>query len=444
MSTLYGALFSGVSALFAQSGNMASISDNIANVNTTGYKRTTSRFSTLVTDSASRTRYSPGGVLTRPYQQIDRQGLIQSSAKATDVAISGQGFFVVNTQTSRTASGARDLFTRAGSFDTDKNGLLINAAGYYLQGYKLDPNGNVLDPNGAITTSTDLFTNLQTISLAGQTSVAQATRSVTPILNLPPTSTATAAAATTNVTIFDSLGAQRALVLTWNAGATLNQWTVNVSFNPTSITVGGASISGAFTVNFNNAGQLVQVGTNTTPASSGILSVTGINFSAVVGTVAGVSQPTAINFNLGTIGQGNGLTQVSAPYSVQGINQDGVPPASLTGVSIDASGFVTAQFANGLSSRIYRIGVATFQAPNGLQRFDGNTYVTTEVSGDPNLRPANTGISGQIIASALENSTVDIAEEFSNMIITQRAYNAATRIITTADEMLDELVRLKR
>ena len=438
MTGIYGALFSGVTALNAQSQSMAALSDNISNVNTIGYKRTIARFSTLVTDTTSRTRYSPGGVQATPFQQIDKQGLIQASSSTTDLAISGKGFFVVSNQSSQSASGAVNVFTRAGGFSADKNGYLVNAAGYFLQGYKLNTAGAFLTPAGVTTNATDLFSNLQTVNLSDQTSVAVPTRNVGIIANLPPT-TGVTPTQQTNVTVYDSLGQSQQMLLTWTP-VTLNNWTVTLTFNPTSITAPAT----AFTVVFNNAGQLIQVGTNTTPSASGILSVSGINFSAVVGTTAGVTQPTTINLNLGIIGQGAGLSQVAGGYTVNSLTQDGVAPAGVSGVSIDSSGNVTVVYANGLSSRIYRLAVATFQNPNALQRKEGNTYATTDISGDPQLRPANTGTSGAISPSSLEGSTVDLAEEFTNMIITQRAYTAATKVITTADEMLDEVVRLKR
>jgi len=438
MTGIYGALFSGVTALNAQSQSMAALSDNIANVNTVGYKRATTRFSTLVTDTQSRARYSPGGVFATPFQQIDRQGLIQATTSSTDMAVSGKGFFVVNTETSQTAAGANNLFTRAGNFTTDRSGNLINAAGYYLQGYKLDTAGNFLTVGGVTTNATDLFSNLQTINLSDQTSVAVPTRNVTVSANLPPTTDVTVTQQT-NVTVYDSLGQTQQMVLNWTPTA-LNSWTVEMSFNPTSI----ASPATAFTVAFNNSGQLLQVGTNTTPSSAGVLAVSGINFSAVVGTAAGITQPASINLDFGTIGQGNGLSQVAGVYTVNSITQDGVAPAGLASVAVDADGFVTAVYANGLSAQIFRVAVATFQNVNALQRKEGNTYATTDISGDPQLRPANTGISGAISPSSLENSTVDLAEEFTNMIITQRAYTAATKVISTADEMLSEVVQLKR
>ncbi|MBI1776514.1 MAG: flagellar hook protein FlgE [Proteobacteria bacterium] len=441
MSSIYGALFAGVSGLFANGNSMASISDNIANVNTVGYKGTQTRFSTLVTNGQSTTSYSPGGVQGNPFTQVDKQGLIQASTSPTDVAITGQGFFVVTTQPGGTqAANSNTLFTRAGNFTSDKNGNLFNAGGYFLQGYKLDPFGNVLTPAGVTTSQTDLFANLQTVNLTGQSSVARATANITAALNLPPTAVATPAAQTTNITTYDALGNPETMVLTWNATATLNQWTVNVSFNPTSITTPAT----AFTVNFNNQGQLINVNGNTTPATSGILAVSGINFSAVIGLPAGVAQPQTININFGTIGTGNGTTQVGSPYAVNSITQDGVPPAALTGVGVDNNGFITATFANGLSQKIYRLAVATYQNADGLQRINGNAYSTTSASGNPFLRPANTGASGAISPSSLENSTVDLSQEFTNMIIVQRAYNAAARVITTADQMLDEATRLKQ
>jgi flagellar hook protein FlgE len=214
---------------------------------------------------------------------------------------------------------------------------------------------------------------------------------------------------------------------------------VNVAFNPTGITAPAT----AFTVNFNNQGQLVQVGANTTPGSSGVFTVSGINFSAVLGTSPAATQLGTVDVNLGTLG-GTGTTQLAAPYSVQTVSQDGLPPAALTGVGVDDNGFMTATYANGLSQQIYRLPVATFNNPDGLTREDGNAYSASLDSGAPSLKPANTGGSGQIAPSALENSTVDLSQEFTNMIMAQRAYNAASKVVTTADQLMTDTIQMKQ
>jgi flagellar hook protein FlgE len=134
--SIYGAMFAGVSGLAAQSNALGMISDNIANVNTIGYKGVSARFSTLVTQAATQTTHTPGGVMSSPYSFINRQGLLQGSASGTDLAVAGQGFFVVN-ESANPGFGDNFYFTRAGSFNPDQNGNLVNAAGYYLQGYNL-------------------------------------------------------------------------------------------------------------------------------------------------------------------------------------------------------------------------------------------------------------------------------------------------------------------
>ncbi|MFQ5773254.1 MAG: flagellar hook-basal body complex protein [Kiloniellaceae bacterium] len=180
--SIFGAMFSGVTGLDAQSQALGMIADNISNVNTVGYKATTTRFSTLVTESASRTRFTPGGVQSLPAQGIDRQGLLQSSTSRTDVAIAGRGFFVVN-ESAKPGVGNEFLFTRAGSFNPDENGNLINTAGYFLQGWPLT-NGTTLPTN------TSVLTSVQTVNVSNLAGTASPTTSVDLALNLPSTAAA--------------------------------------------------------------------------------------------------------------------------------------------------------------------------------------------------------------------------------------------------------------
>src|SRR3546814_13793103 len=154
--SIYGAMFAGVSGLAAQSNALGMISDNIANVNTIGYKGTSARFSTLVTMAATQTTHTPGGVMSSPYSYINRQGLLQGSASGTDLAVAGQGFFVVN-ESATPGFGDDYYFTRAGPFNPDESGNLVNAAGYYLQGYHL--------PNGAPPPTPHTFTGHETATI---------------------------------------------------------------------------------------------------------------------------------------------------------------------------------------------------------------------------------------------------------------------------------------
>ncbi len=193
--SIFGAMFSGVTGLNAQSQALGIIADNIANMNTVGYKGTTARFFSLVTQAASRTRYTPGGVLASPSQGIDRQGLLQSSTSKTDIAVAGRGFFVVN----QTGDGSGQfLFTRAGSFNPDQNGNLVNTAGYYLQGWPLT-NGTTLPTN------TSTLTSVQTVNVANLAGTATPTSTVSLSLNLPSTAPAVAGGGQINTTVSTAL-----------------------------------------------------------------------------------------------------------------------------------------------------------------------------------------------------------------------------------------------
>jgi flagellar hook protein FlgE len=216
MSGIYGGLFAGVAAISAQSTAFAAISDNIANVNTVGYKETRVRFQTLVTESASDSQFAPGGVIARPFTNPEKQGQIQGTTSDTDLALIGEGFFVVN---QNDGSDGQFLFTRAGSFNQDEDGNLVNTAGYYLQGWRTDTSGNIVN-----STTQDLLTSLETVNLTGFSSIANPTSRLNVAANLPAAS-ATGTTATTNLTIFDSLGTDHLLTINWTKSAVANTWT---------------------------------------------------------------------------------------------------------------------------------------------------------------------------------------------------------------------------
>ncbi len=193
--SIFGAMFSGVTGLHAQSQALGMIADNIANVNTIGYKGTAARFFSLVTQAASRTTFTPGGVASSPSQSIDRQGLLQSSVSKTDIAIAGRGFFVVN---QASASNSQFLFTRAGSFNPDQNGNLVNTAGYYLQGWPLT-DGDTLPTN------TSTLSSVETVNVANLAGTATPTSTVNLSLNLPSTAPAAAGGGQINTAISSPL-----------------------------------------------------------------------------------------------------------------------------------------------------------------------------------------------------------------------------------------------
>lgn len=424
--SLYGAMFSGVSGLNAQSQALGMISDNISNVNTVGYKTNHAAFSTLVTAQTG-TNYAPGGVRSAPVSEIDRQGLLQSSSNSTDLAVSGQGFFTV-TEASAPASSDTRYYTRAGQFSADAEGFLKTPSGHYLQGWRTDQAGTPTASN------TGLLTSLESIRVNTVSGTANATDEVDLGLNLPA-SAATASTQTTNVSVFDTLGVSHNVAFTWTKTATANTWTLTAAApDATTIDEGsvGAGLGYSVTVVFNSDGTPATFDGATTPPAI-----------ALGGWSSGASD-SVIAMDLGTAGVANGITQFSSDYSVSFINQNGTQFGNFFGVRVDEDGIVTALFDNGETQKIYKVPVATFANPNGLDAQSGTVFSQSERSGDFFLRSAGEANAGTIAPSSLEASTTDLAGEFTNLIITQRAYSANTKVITTTDEMLDELIRIKR
>ena len=569
--SLYGAMFSGVSGLNANSQALGAIADNITNVNTIGYKATTLRFQTLVTAQASATGYSPGGVQQRPHQAVDVQGLFQSSTNTTDLAISGDGMFVVAEEQASGGSGAAGFnFTRAGAFTTDKNGYLKNTAGHYLQGYRTNGTGQTVDSaNVVFNPDPTVFTNMETIRLNNIGGSADATEQLTFGANLNAEA-AVGDTSNTTIQVYDSLGVSHNLAMMWTKSGN-NAWdlsieppsggaTANITgtdgssvyaaagridftaapadgeyitvtsngaaviyeFDPgsggvvggrTAVTYTAGEATGAaarlltllqgndtaatsiaahghrFTINAsdtkridinqfqtpaqdanstdiivtasaNTAGvsNIAQVGAGTwtvqnldlTPTATPAVSFNGsgipnaFNVDDIGIDTNNGSADLSVDFDFGTVGMANGLTQFAAAYSPSFIDTDGAAFGQFSGVTISEGGIVTALFANGDVRPIYKIPIATFPNPNGLGANSGNVYNQTDMSGLMFMRGAGTGGAGKVQMSVLESSTVDIAKEFTTMITTQRAYSASAKIISTANEMLEELMRVKR
>ena len=740
--SIFGALQSGISGLAAQSSAMGAISDNIANVNTIGYKVTNTQFSTLVTKQTSSTMYSPGGVQSRPRQEISAQGLLSSTSISTDVAITGSGYFVVN-QAANPGEGDMWAYTRAGSFGLDDNGYLVNTGGFYAQGWSLlpwdgNPNASVVNVNGinymkayydasgkTVYINDNIIDNrnLRPINLSTIGGTATATQQISMGANLPssapifdPTNAAAGGKEKISALIYDSLGNASNLSLEftktssngWSLGSTIPSGAASVVMTGntengndissdvyyaagqlefTSIPQNGSTISitdagtgktytfefvnnadgyvGAnipveiskqvvsvddFVKNFEtalkenmpSAGRFTADGnkisivqstmgsaltidasktlacvqsavnpradtglptgifdipqidndikngaridfTSTTAADylnksitingqtytfsntaapdnplqvdiSDYISGVTVDPAGVVSALANALNNTAtepnrfvasgmsleilpsssggditidtqnlgtaidgvvrnkdggwgsiqnknvtigstfktnttedqqgsivpavrfnsdgtpkefwvnsmeiewangaenmtgesghgtpITLNMGNVGTNDGLTNLSGNFTTNYIKQDGAKFGSYSGVQVSENGVVTALFDNGETRPIAILPLATFANPEGMESLTGNAWIETDASGQALLKMAGTNGAGEITSGALETSKTDLATEFSNMIVTQRAYSAATKIITTADEMLDELTRM--
>jgi flagellar hook protein FlgE len=432
--SLFGSLFTGVSALSAQSQAMGMISNNIANVNTTGYKRNEASFSSLVTQAGRSTIYSPGGVRASTEQTVNQQGTPQQTASSTDVAISGSGFFVVQ-QSPTGSSGQETLYTRAGSFSEDENGYLRNSNGFYLMGWEIGDDGELVDATADVA-------SLSPVSVGFESGRTKQTTQADVVLNLDArqSTTATGPHFSRSMTVYDSLGAAQQIQMDFTNTSTANTWTLSLS-DPNGGTL--TTPTASQTLVFGSDGKIAKVATQAAnptdmafspagdPTGDLELNLTGIDW-------ANNSDPTqSITIDI------SGMTQSASDFSVGTINQDGAELGLRTGIAIDTDGNVVASFSNGLTQNLARIPIATFTNPNGLQERTGNVYIQTSDSGAYNLRDAGTAGAGNIATSSLEASNVDLADEFSRMIITQRAYSAGTKIISTTDQMLTELLGLR-
>lgn len=518
--SVFGSIFTASSGLNAQSQALGMISNNIANVSTVGYKRTDASFSSLVTTQNQSTLYTPGGVKVSQNARISQAGVLQQSSSATDLAISGNGMFVVR---AGNTTASEPLYTRAGSFTENVNGFLENTAGYILQGWPLDQNGNIIGSTaiGSLVPIDVAFSGgiSEVTTEASFAAALNANQPVTGSVNF-----------SRSMTFYDSLGNANNVTMNFEKlqstlGSTvgtldLSAQTGNFAPGTDTFTVNGNAITldgdvnklltdlnalaninayldadGHLNIEQTAGGALTIADGAGTPLANGVLGIAAGVYNASADpallpgvtaagtpnpngwwrvtftTNAGTIQTGAVNFNTdGTInatpdadGDVNialawtppgadplnvaldfsGLRQQSSDYTVISESQNGSPLGFKTGVSIGSDGTVTAQFSNGLSRNVYRLAIATFPNINGLSELDGNVYRESDSSGTLNLLEPGTGGAGLVNGGALEGSNVDLADEFSKMIITQRAYSANTKVITTADQMTAELLQIR-
>jgi flagellar hook protein FlgE len=458
--------------LVANSSALAAISDNIANVNTTAYKRNQVNFANLVTAQAAAGRYSAGGVQGVNRQYVTQQGLIQSSASSTDLAISGDGFFVGATKGGTLTPADARLFTRAGSFAVDPDGFLVNSAGLYLQGWPMLANGtfdvnpsdlnklasiNVKNLGAAVeaTTKVSLTANLdktQPLSAAAGT--------VAP--PVAPTYNATTAASmsdyarnpttgtkpdfTTEMTVIDSQGGSHKFAMAFlKNAANPNEWSAEIYAVPATDIVEGAGFRpgqlAKGLVKFTQTGAIDLANSTlfgAPPAAANIaLAASGTAGAPRWADAQGISG-SSVDYDLSK------LTQLADASTVKTVTSNGAGVGNVVGVTVDDDGIVTAVFDNSQTRNIAKVAIATFPNSDGLKAISGNTYGAALAAGQMVLKEAGIGGAGKISPSSLESSSVDLSAEFTGLISTQKAYSASSKIITTADQMLDELLNIIR
>lgn len=483
------AMQSGVTALSANAAALANISNNIANSNTTGFKRVMTNFTNLVTGNTTVSTYASNGVTASVQQSLTNRGELNSSNAGYSLGLDGQGFFVTSPSSDTVTAGSDMLFTRDGSFSTDTKGYLKNAAGLYLMGWPADSSGNI-DTN-----ATDI-TKLAPINVSNITNKAEATTAANFTANIDsntPISTAAADSlltppgpsayspttqagamsaydATTNMgtkpdstismTVSDSLGQQHTVTVsllkigvdTTAGSPTLGKtkWSYEIS-SPDVDTGASPDLHQLQTGNlfFDSNGNLDMV--NSTPnttgtfdptftvgASSGTPAVGAATWNSSFGAAA-----QDIDLGFGSTGTST-LTQLAGDSTTTAMSVNGTEFGALTKVSIDKDGMVNAIYNNGDVRKLGQVAVATFINANGLTPVTGNAFAVSSASGGFSLKQPGEGGAGSLSPDSLEASTVDLGEEFTSLITTQRAYSAASKIITTADDMLQELLQIKR
>jgi len=421
MGSVNDCLSTAATALNVQSKALSSVSTNIANSSTTGYKSTSTDFASLLCGTDSTTDEAGGGVTATITRNTSLAGDIAESDTETNLAVSGDGFFVVSDDT--TAGGT--YYTRDGSFSTDADGNLVNDEGYYLQ-------ARAISSDGTVDTST-----LSTVNVSNVTGSPTATTSASIAANLPSEATV-GTSFTSDLSLFDSEGGSNSVTLTWTKTGE-NTWSVDaadpVSSTDASTTTG--TISGfPKTVTFNSDGTLASVDGSTETTS---FEVSGWTDGAEDQTVA---------LNLGTAGETDGLSQYAsgeetASMYIESVTTDGATGGSLVSTAIGSDGIVTATFSDGSSRAIYQIPLATFNNADGLYSADGTTFEVSEESGAALVSSTSTEGAGEIESSALESSNVDVTDQFTLLIQTQQAYTAASKLVTASDEMLQTVRDMK-
>lgn len=461
--SINSALLTGVSGLVANSSALAAISDNIANVNTVSYKRNEVSFANVVTSQAVKGRYSAGGVQGVTRQFVSQQGLVQASGSSTDLAISGDGFFVVaNKGAGLTAADGRS-FTRSGSFTVDADGFLVNKSNFYLQGWPAKVDGsfdinpsdlskmnsiNVKNLGSAVAPTTDLgiSANLNKAGVvsAGEAAYNNATATSMTDYATDPT-TGTKPDFVIEMNVIDSTGGSRkvALAVLKDDAANPNSWHAEIYAVPTTdvSTAGRPGQLARGDLKFNQDGTIDLANTTLfgaagapaqfTLAASG--TATQPRWANALGVAAQV-----LDFDL------NKVSQYAATSTVNAISSNGAGVGNIVSIDVDDEGVVSAIYDNSQIRQIAKIGIATFPNADGLQAISGNAYRTSLPAGQLTVKEAGVGGAGRISPSSLEASTVDLSAEFTGLIQTQKAYSASSKIITTADQMLEELINIKR
>lgn len=433
--TISSSLNAGVAGLNANANRLATISDNIANSATYGYKRAQTDFHSVVIHGNSNTSYSAGGVRTTNFRLIDDRGPLIATTNPTDLAIDGRGFLAVTEASALTSSsGAYPIsLVTTGSFRADSEGVLRTATGQVLMGWPANSDGTLN------TYPRDTMAALEPVRINANQYVGNPTTQMRLGVNLPATDSVAGSAGTPHdlsVEYFGNLGTSEALEFTFTptvpATGASNSWTMQVRDSAS-----GGAVVGEYVLTFNDTetggGTLASV----TPTSGGAYDpATGeISLSVGGGTIA---------LDIGELGEANGMTQLASTFSPVAISKNGTTVATLTSVEVDEKGFLYGVYDQGFTRRIYQLPVVDVPNPNGLISLNNQSYQISPESGPFYLWDAGDGPTGSTVGYSREESATDVAAELTQLIQTQRAYSSNAKVIQTVDEMLQETTNIKR
>ncbi|GGX38249.1 flagellar hook protein FlgE [Tateyamaria omphalii] len=432
--TISSSLNAGVAGLQANATRLASISDNILNSSTFGYKRVQTDFQSLVISSNGGS-YSAGGVRASTSRLIDQSGSLVTTSNPTDLAVRGRGMLPVARSSDVLSGngGSQMLLTTTGSFRTDAQGYLRSDSGLILLGWPALADGTVPPfPR-------DTSDGLQPVQINVNQFSGEPTTRISLGVNLPATDTEADASGDPqqlSIEYFDNLGTSETISInfipTVPASGTSNEWTMQL----TDSAMGGAVV-GEYVLTFDDSRSAGGTLASVTSTSGGA-------YDPATGNVIVNVDGGPLEINIGQLGESDGLTQLSDSFAPLSISKDGSPVGNMTGVEVDTNGFVTAFFDTGISRTVFQIPLADLPNPNGMVALDQQTYLPSPESGSYFLWDAGDGPTGDIIAYAREESSVDVAGELTSMIQTQRAYSSNAKVIQTVDEMLQETTNIKR
>ncbi|MFP7674723.1 flagellar hook protein FlgE [Marivita sp. S0852] len=424
----------GIVGLASNATRLATISDNIANSQTPGYKRVEANFHSMVVTSGNGS-YTAGGVRATTQRYIDQNSAIASTSNATDLAVSGRGFLPV-AQATEVLAGEENpqmFLATTGSFRTDANGYLRTPSGQMLLGWPANLDGSI--PNFPRATNEALEpVRVNVNQLSGEP-----TTRIELGINLPATETEFGAPGDPliqTIEYFDNLGRAETLEFTFTpvvpGAGTSNQWALQIvdSADP-------ATIIGEYDLEFNDAPTLG--GT-----LLGVTDIGGGPYDPATGILTVTAPSGPIDINIGRPGLNEGLSQLSDIFAPFNISRDGAPVGKVTSVEVDETGRVNAFYDTGTIRTLYQVPLVDMPNPNGMAAVGSQLYMPTPESGSFFLWDAGNGSTGDILSFALEESATDVANELTELIRTQRAYSSNAKVIQTVDEMLQEATNIKR